>query len=104
MSLAGDIVTFDNGRRSYSNVVNLQENTSGLRPKLVSNLIEDNNIYVNSPGNYTYTIIDLNGKIIRTGLLSAGVNQLDASAMSRGMYVVRFNGNEQQWTDKLLRQ
>lgn len=97
-------VSFDNGRRSYSNVVTLQEYSTSNRPKLVSNPITDNNIYINSPGNFTYTITDLNAKIIRTGLLSAGINHLDASAMSRGMYVVRFTGNDQQWTDKLLRQ
>jgi hypothetical protein len=97
-------VTFDNGRINYTNVVTLLENNTGSRPKLTSNPIAGNDIYVNSPGDFSYTIIDLNGKTIRTGLLSTGVNRLDASGMSRGMYVIRFTGNNQQWTDKLLRQ
>jgi hypothetical protein len=97
-------VTFSNGRINYSNVVTLQETRAGDRPKLVSNLITSNAIYISSPGDFSYMIIDLNGKAIRTGLLSNGVNHLDASGLSRGMYVVRFTGNNQQWTDKLLRQ
>jgi hypothetical protein len=97
-------VTFVNGRRNYSNVITLLENNAGPRPKLISNPVAGNSIYVSSPGDFSYTIIDLNGKTIRTGLLSNGVNHLDATGMSRGMYVVRFTGDGQQWTDKLLRQ
>jgi hypothetical protein len=97
-------VTFENGRRNYSNIVTIFENNAGPRPKLISNPIAGNSIYISSPGDFSYTIIDLNGKTIRTGLLSNGVNHLDATGMSRGMYLVRFAGNSEQWTDKLLRQ
>lgn len=97
-------VTFENGRRNYSNVITVRENSSGPRPKLVSNLITTNSIYVSSPGNFVYDLIDLNGKIIEKGKLVSGINTIDAGLLSRGMYVIRFDGNGQQWTDKLLRQ
>lgn len=95
---------FANGRRNYSNIVTIRENESGQKPKLISNLINSNTITMSSPGNYWYTIIDLNGRTIASGKLINGINKVDASGMLRGMYVVKFSGNNQQWTDKILRQ
>jgi hypothetical protein len=97
-------VAFDNGHRYYSNVVTIREISHGSHPKPLSNLITGNTIYVNSPGNYSYAIIDLNGRTMASGQLTSGMNNIDASGMIRGMYILRFTGNDQQWTDKLLRQ
>ncbi|MGZ8558928.1 MAG: T9SS type A sorting domain-containing protein [Chitinophagaceae bacterium] len=60
-------------------------------------------ITVISPGNYNYSIIDFNGKTIISGRLLNGINNINAG-MVIGMYVIRFKNNDQQWTDKLLRQ
>lgn len=97
-------VVFDNGRRNYSNIITVRENDASPRPKLVSNLITNNTIHVSSPGNFNYTLIDFSGKTIASGQLVNGINVIDAGVLIRGMYVVRYYGNNQQWTDKLLRQ
>jgi hypothetical protein len=96
-------VAFDNGHRYYSNIVSVRD-YSTQAPKLISNLIASGNIYISSPGQYSYAIIDLSGKTISTGQLNNGINSINAAHIVRGMYVIRFAGNDQQWTDKFVRQ
>jgi len=97
-------VTFANGRRSYSNVITLSAKNTLPHPQLAGNLIQGSSIYVTSPANFNYTVVDFNGRIIRQGKLSNGMNEVNASALTAGMYVIRFDGNDQQWTEKFVRQ
>ncbi len=96
-------VLFEDGKRYYSNTITLRQNESGLRPKLLSNFIGSNTVSVSSPGNYSYTLLDLNGKMISRGQLINGINNIPIDNMITGMYIIRFSGNDQVWTDKLLR-
>jgi hypothetical protein len=97
-------VTFDNGRRNYSNTIAIRENELTKRPKLVSNLINSSTITISSPGNYSYNIVNFNGMIIKTGRLNSGINSIVIEQLKTGIYFVRFTNNKEQWTDKLLRQ
>lgn len=96
-------VVFDNGNRFYSNIVVIRDNSSTPRPKLIRNVINSNVIYVSSPANYSYTIIDFNGRAIGRGQLTNGITNINANGMVSGMYIIQFTGNGQQWTDKLLK-
>jgi len=96
-------VTFDNGKQYYSNVITIHTTGSMQRPQLVSNLIY-NTIQVNSPGNYSYSIYDLSGKSIGKGQLSNGLNTISAGNITSGMYLIRFANNNDQWTDKFIKQ
>lgn len=97
-------VIFDNGRRYYSNVITINKNKNQLRPILMTTMTTSKSVQVNSPGNYSYAIIDLNGSIIAMGQLNSGINVIHADRMNKGMYVIRFNDNNRQWTDKFVRQ
>jgi len=97
-------VTFENGRQYYSNVISIREQKAGARPQLVGNVVNSGTIYVSSPGNYNYSIMDFNGKMISRGTLTNGINSIGTAGMSHGMYMIRFAGNSQQWNDKLLLQ
>ncbi|HYM93909.1 MAG TPA: T9SS type A sorting domain-containing protein, partial [Chitinophagaceae bacterium] len=97
-------VTFDNGRQYYSNIVTLKQFDITPRPQLKGNLVTTGNIIVSSPGNFNYTIFDFNGKVTNKGQLTNGTNNIHASAMIPGMYMIRFDNGRQQWTDKLVRQ
>lgn len=97
-------VTFDNGRSLYSNIINLGQAGSILRPQLTETLIRSNTIVVRSPGNYNYIVLDINGKIISKGKLTNGINNINNIAVTSGMYMIRFADNSQQWTDKFIRQ
>ena len=96
-------VTFDNGHTYYSNIVTLRNTGNDIRPKLLSNLV-NSSITVTSPGTYSYSIYDFNGKLTAKGQLSNGMNTIPASQMSGGMYLIHFYGNNGQWTDKFVRQ
>ena len=97
-------VTFDNGHLFYSNIVSLKQTGTVAKPKLVTNLINSNTIIVTSPSAYNYAIYDFNGKIVRKGLLTNGLNNIDASNIFNGMYLIRFTSDNGQWVDKLVRQ
>ncbi len=96
-------VTFDNGKGYYSNVISIRPNNSkNPRPQLTGNLISSGNIYVSSPGSFSFTIFDFNGKVVTRGQLTNGINNISTAGMQRGMYMIRFADTEQQWNDKLL--
>ncbi len=97
-------VTFDDGHRYYSNNITIRKNDAGPRPKLLSNVISSNNVSVSSPENYNYTILDITGKVIRSGQLLNGNNTIQVNSLVTGMYMIRMGDNDRQWTEKILRQ
>jgi hypothetical protein len=96
-------VLFDNDREFYSNIVTLRNINNDLRPKLLSNLV-NNSLIVTSPGAFSYSVYDLSGKLTLKGDITKGMNTIGASGLTSGMYLVRFNDNNNQWTDKFVRQ
>lgn len=95
-------VTFDNGKQYYSNIITLRKTGNTPRPQLVNNLSDRGTVGVTSPGVFTYMIYDLGGKIIRQGQLTNGYNSINTAGVKGGMYMVRFTGGADQWTDKLV--
>jgi hypothetical protein len=95
-------VTFDNGKQYYSNVVTLRKTGATQRPQLVSNLVSNNQVAVTSPGTFSYMVYDIGGKIVRKGQLTTGYNTINTSGITAGMYMIRFAGEAEQWTDKLI--
>lgn len=96
-------VTFDNGKQYYSNIVTLRSG-SVKRPQLVGNPITGNAIMVSSPGNFSFSIYDISGKIMNKGTLTNGINTIQTSIRKNGMYLIRYSDNNEQWTDKIIRQ
>jgi hypothetical protein len=47
---------------------------------------------------------DMHGKLIGKGSLNNGLNVINAAGLINGMYMIRFASENQQWTDKLIRQ
>lgn len=97
-------VTFDNGRQYYSNIITLRKVGASPRPQLVSNLVSNQTVAITSPGNFTYQVYDLNGKTVRKGQLTNGFNTISTAGITGGMYMIRFTGAAEQWTDKLILQ
>jgi hypothetical protein len=97
-------VTFDNGHQYYSNIVTLRVNGSKQRPQLINNLVSTGTVGVNSPGLFTYTICDFNGKVTGKGQLTNGFNSINITNMAAGMYIIRFTNGNEQWAEKMVRQ
>jgi hypothetical protein len=96
-------VRFDNNSHYYSNVVTIRQAKDNSKPKLLTNTVTTT-LSVSSPGNFEYSLLDMSGKLLKNGRLSAGMNAVDASTLVNGMYLVRFNNAEQQWTEKFVKQ
>ena len=92
-------VTFENGRQYYSNIITLRKTGVFTGPKLISNLINSSTIEVSSPGVYSYSIYDLNGKTLVQGKLANGSNIINTGSITSGMYIVRFSNGTEQWME-----
>ncbi|MES1221251.1 MAG: T9SS type A sorting domain-containing protein, partial [Bacteroidota bacterium] len=98
-------VTFDNGRQYYSNTISLrQQNDKSYKPQLISNIINNSYLSVNSPGNYSYHVMDMTGKTISKGQINNGSNNLNTTTTASGMYLISFTNGSEQWTEKFIRQ
>lgn len=95
-------VTFDNDKTYYSNTITLRNVNNDLRPKLISNLVS-NNLIVTSPANFDYAVFDMNGKMTGRGKLQKGMNNIPV-LYNCGVYVIKFNDDSSQWTEKFVRQ
>jgi len=95
---------FGNNDNHYSNVVAIREAAADNRPRLISSLVANGIISVISPSGFSYFICDMNGKLLQKGKLSNGMNTISTVGMINGMYLIRFADENQQWTEKLVKQ
>ena len=88
----------------YSNIVALKAVNPDSKYNLLTNLVNSNAIVVNSKGNFNWRLVDMNGRMLSTGRMVPGTNQIDAAQLSKGMYLLQvIDGNEIS-TEKLIRQ
>jgi hypothetical protein len=95
-------VVFDNGRQYYSNVVALRSKGDEPRPRLVSNFLQANRMEITSPGGFNYAVCDLRGTVLAQGKLPGGSNLVSLPALASGMYVIRYEHDGRQWTEKFV--
>lgn len=95
-------VTFDNHRDYYSNVITIK-NAITPKPEIIGNLVQGQNLTISSPADYSYQVIDPNGRLIRTGNISKGFSTIQTGAIASGMYVIRFISQESQWSLKFVK-
>jgi endonuclease I/chitodextrinase len=86
----------------YANTAGL--NTSDFNTfKMYPNPTNGNQIYFNATQDVTITIYNVLGKLIRTENVNANTNSIDISSLSKGMYVVKINSENQFITKKLIK-
>lgn len=96
-------VTFDNGKKYYSNIATIRQFGNSPKPQLVGNLIHSV-ITITSPGKFNYQIADYNGRIVNQGQISEGMNTIASSGLTSGLYLIRYTDGNNQWTEKLVKQ
>lgn len=96
-------VTFDDGRQYYSNIATLRSSAPNSKPQLVGNMVTST-LTVNSPAGFAYLITDLSGRIVSKGQLTQGQNLLSTGSLTSGLYLVRFANNQEQYTEKFMKQ
>ena len=85
----------------YSNVVSLKSLQNGT---FIMNSLVQNQITLTASENYKYKILDLNGRVINTGSGIRGVNNINISNASKGMYVVQIFGATTQKTERIIKE
>ncbi len=88
----------------YSNVISLREVKAGKKYSLVSNLISGSNILINSNGNYNWRLLDMSGRNIATGKMANGYNNITASNLTKGMYLMQIMDGAEITTEKIVKQ
>lgn len=88
---------------AYSNIIALKAAGQADNMFSVSTLVQ-NEIVVNAAENYQYLLSDMNGRIINTGKGIKGINRINVSGQAGGMYVMKLFNNEQQQTERIIKQ
>ena len=87
----------------YSNTIALKAEGDNQKFFRVSTLVKDE-IVINADLNYQYKISDMNGATITIGTGLKGINRVNVSSLSRGMYIIQFLNNIQQQTERIIKQ
>jgi hypothetical protein len=95
--------SFENGKPYYSNTIALKNTAMAMRPFLTSNLVQGSAV-VNSPAPYSYAIFDHTGKMVSMGSLAAGLSHLATDHLSSGMYFIRYTSQQDQYTERFMKQ
>jgi hypothetical protein len=96
-------VSFDDGRSYYSNVIALPANETKGKPVIAGNLVRTGMTII-SPSNFSYVVFDYNGRTILKGNIIPGNNHINTAALSNGMYLVRFSNEQENYTEKFMKQ
>jgi hypothetical protein len=87
----------------YSNTIALKGTTDTDNNFKVSTLVH-NQIVINATTNYKFVLTDMNGKVISTGTGLKGINHVNVSNQSGGMYIIQLFNNDQRQTERIIKQ
>jgi hypothetical protein len=57
---------------------------------------------LNSPGNYSYRLFDISGRLLTQGILKTGYNEIPTSRSSSGVLVLQWQGESGSGSEKIL--
>ena len=89
---------------AYSNAIVLKgiNNITDNNFKVSTFIVSE--ITVNASVPYHYQLSDINGRIIRNGIGVKGFNSLNISNQPRGMYIMQLFSNNQQQSERIIKQ
>ena len=79
----------------YSNTIALKGTGNADKIFNVSTLVQ-NEIVINACENYQYVLNDMNGRTYYTGTGLKGINRVNVSNQSKGIYIIQLFNNNQQ--------
>jgi hypothetical protein len=87
----------------YSNTIALKGAGNTDKRFSVSTLVQ-NEIVINAAENYQYMVSDMNGRTVYTGTGLKGINRVNISSQSKGMYIIQLFNNDQRQTERIIKQ
>ena len=97
-------VTTASQLKYYSNVVALREVGKSSKFDVVTNIINKNEVAINSNGSYNWRILDMSGRSLANGKTSPGFNLLQTGAITSGMYLLQIIDGNEIITEKIVKQ
>lgn len=95
-------VTTLTGSSTYSNVVMLKKPANAARISLMSTVVTDK-IEIRSDQNFQFILSDMNGKILKRGNGTGGLNVINVSNSPDGIYIVQILSNSQRITHRVVK-
>jgi hypothetical protein len=87
----------------YSNILVLKTTGGATNLFSVSTLVQDN-IVVRATDNFTYSLLDINGRQIKTGKNIKGSSNINVQGLTRGMYVLQMTTDNYKQTERIIKQ
>ncbi len=95
-------ITVADERAYYSNIITLKKGAAaGFR--LLGNIIT-NAITLTTGNGYTYELLDPSGRSLQRGKLMEGINRIEVQSSHKGLLLLRVQGENQSWCEKLIKQ
>ncbi|HXP49353.1 MAG TPA: T9SS type A sorting domain-containing protein, partial [Bacteroidia bacterium] len=91
------------GQSIYSNVIVLSEANKTSAHFTVSTLVQSE-IAVNAPENFQYSLNTINGSLLVKGYGTQGANKIAIDNVPNGIYILRMISNNQQQTERIIKQ
>ncbi len=98
------LVTTASQLKYYSNVVALREVTNSTKFDVVTNIINKNEIALNSKGSFNWRVLDMSGRAVANGRTTTGYNVLPTGSINSGMYLLQIIDGSDITTQKIVRQ
>ena len=96
------VIVSSDERAYYSNIVELKRPSSTKSIQVGNHLISDY-VTVNVDKTYAYQLFDATGRLLQTGNLRKGSNQLSTAALRNGVFYLRIQYNSETYTEKLIK-
>ncbi len=98
------LVTTASQLKYYSNVVALREVTNSTKFDVVTNIINKNEIALNSKGSFNWRVLDMSGRALAGGRTATGYNVLPTGSLNSGMYLLQIIDGSDITTQKIVKQ
>ena len=96
------VIVSSDERAYYSNIVVLRDRVSGRSIEIMNRIVQDN-INLSVDKNYQYQMIDEMGRVLQTGILREGSNQVAATRLKPGMFFLKLYYQSESHTEKLIK-
>jgi len=91
------------GQTVYSNTIALKGITKADKAFNVSTFVT-NEMVVSASDNYQYKLSTVNGQVVAQGNGRKGINKIDLQNKPAGMYVIQIVSNDNQLTERIIKQ
>lgn len=95
-------VLFHNGIEKYSNIIMLKQDKDSY-PVLQHNPVSGDHALLLSPGNFNYSLADMQGRSLGKGKLIEGINHIIVKGWPNGIYIIYYFNDERRGVIKMIK-